>query len=106
MRLRCPQPDKLPLKCLELHIGSCICCCASRTFACRVALNDRTHTRMGGERHWRSIQFKHPVFLNEYFHSCLFFLDGIPTIKLLTAFFLEPGGSGWRYTPICGSQSI
>src|SRR5882724_10040580 len=63
-------------------------------------------TRMGGERHWRSIQFKHPVFLNEYFHSCLFFLDGTPTIKLLTAFFLEPGGSGWRYTPICGSQSI
>src|SRR6266404_1221725 len=43
MRLRFPQPDKLPLKCLELRIGSRISCCASRTFACRVALNDRTH---------------------------------------------------------------
>src|SRR6266567_2520783 len=44
MRLHCPQPDKLPLKCLTLCIGSRISCCASRTFACRVALNDRTHT--------------------------------------------------------------
>src|SRR6266436_10399768 len=44
MRLRFPQPDKLPLKCLELRIGSRISCCASRTFACRVALNDRTHS--------------------------------------------------------------
>src|SRR2546422_966262 len=43
MRLHCPQPDKLPLKCLTLCIGSRISCCASRTFACRVALNDRTH---------------------------------------------------------------
>src|SRR5437899_11378425 len=45
MRPRCPQPDKLPLKCLTLCIGSRISCCASRTFACRVALNDRTHIR-------------------------------------------------------------
>ena len=43
MRLRFPQPDKLPLKGIELHIESRISCCASRTFACRVALNDRTH---------------------------------------------------------------
>ena len=42
MRLRCPQPDKFPLKCLVLRIGSRISCRASRTFACRVALNDRT----------------------------------------------------------------
>ncbi len=31
------------MKCLELRTGSRISCCASRTFACRVALNDRTH---------------------------------------------------------------
>src|SRR2546428_1790797 len=47
MRLHCPQPDKLPLKCLELRTGSRISCCASRTFACRVALNDRTHMKAG-----------------------------------------------------------
>src|SRR6266704_6629082 len=47
MRLHCPQPDKLPLKCLTLCIGSRISCCASRTFACRVALNDRTHNLTG-----------------------------------------------------------
>src|SRR5439155_8086907 len=47
MRLSCPQTDKLPLKCLDLQIRSRIYCCASRTFACRVALNRGTHSVFG-----------------------------------------------------------
>src|SRR2546426_11384659 len=66
MRLHCPQPDKLPLKCLALRTGSRISCCASRTFACRVALNDRTHIAICNSQslHTKGVLCSHYLQLN------------------------------------------